>query len=64
MNQRPPTSEPIPAQVTLERRIGDVLAFAFTLVILVYAAAGPITDAVRGIIEATTAGFDELSRRE
>lgn len=55
-----PPSEP----VTIERRIGDLLAFAFTIVILAYAAGGPITDAVRWIVENTTAGFDELSRRD
>ena len=47
-----------------ERRIADALAFVFTLVILVYAASGPISEFVRWFIETTTAGFDELSRRD
>lgn len=49
---------------TLERRVSDVIAFAFTLIILVYAAAGPISELVRWIIETTTPGFDEMSRRD
>lgn len=49
---------------TLETRIADLLAFVFAVVILVYAASGPLSDGVRWIVEATTAGFDELSRRD
>ncbi len=49
---------------SLERRIGDALAFGFALVILIYAASGPITDLVRWIIETTTPGFEEMSRRD
>ena len=48
----------------IESRVADAIAFAFTLVILVYAASGPISEFVRWIIEATTPGFDELSRRD
>ncbi|MEZ5932118.1 MAG: TRAP transporter fused permease subunit [Alphaproteobacteria bacterium] len=51
-------------QVTPEKRLADFLAFAFVLIIILYAASGPISDAVRWLIEATTAGFDELSRRD
>ena len=40
------------------------MAFVFALVILFYAAGGPIGDFVRWFIENTTQGFDELSRRE
>lgn len=47
-----------------ESRVADAIAFAFTLVILIYAASGPISELVRWIIEVTTAGFDELSRRD
>ena len=47
-----------------EYRLGNVAAFAFTLVILIYAASGPISEFVRWVIEATTPGFDALSRRD
>jgi TRAP transporter 4TM/12TM fusion protein len=57
-------SNPLSETVTIERRIGDLLAFTFTIVILFYAAGGPISDAVRWIVENTTAGFEELSRRD
>jgi len=49
---------------SLEKRIADVIAFVFTLVILLYAASGPLSELVRWIIETTTAGFDEMSRRD
>ena len=48
----------------LNHSVGNIIAFSFTLVVLIYAASGPITDLVRWIIEVTTPGFDELSRRE
>lgn len=41
-----------------------MLAGIFGLVILVYAASGPLTEFVQWFIEATTAGFDEMSRRD
>jgi len=47
-----------------ERRIADILAVLFALVILLYAAGGPISDFVRWFVEATTADFEELSRRD
>ncbi len=47
-----------------ETRLADVLAFVFTLVILVYAASGPISELVRWVIETTTPDFDEMSRRD
>ena len=47
-----------------EKRIADLLAFLFVLVILIYAASGPFSELVRWIIESTTEGFEELSRRE
>ncbi len=46
------------------KRFGDLLAFGFTLVILVYAASGPLSEFVRWIIETTTPNFEELSRRD
>ncbi|MEM7243372.1 MAG: TRAP transporter fused permease subunit [Pseudomonadota bacterium] len=45
-------------------RISNAIAFAFTIVILVYAASGPISEFVRWFIETTTTDFEELSRRE
>ncbi|MEM7271217.1 MAG: TRAP transporter fused permease subunit, partial [Pseudomonadota bacterium] len=51
-------------QTPFDKRIADALAFAFALVILFYAASGPLSDLVRWIIEATTADYEELSRRE
>ena len=45
-------------------RTANFLAAGFTLVILVYAASGPISEFVRWAVEATTPGFDELSRRD
>ncbi len=44
--------------------VADILAFAFTCVILVYAASGPLSELVRWIIESTTENFAELSRRD
>lgn len=44
--------------------MADILAVLFALIILFYAAGGPISDFVRWFIETTTAGFDELSRRD
>ena len=45
-------------------RTANFLAVGFTLVILVYAASGPVSEFVRWVVEATTPGFDELSRRD
>ncbi|MCY3996007.1 MAG: TRAP transporter fused permease subunit [Rhodobacter sp.] len=47
-----------------ELRVGNVAAFLFTLTILVYAASGPMSEFVRWFIEATTQGFEDLSRRD
>ncbi|GAB5448390.1 TRAP transporter permease [Gymnodinialimonas sp.] len=52
------------ADVTLERRLADILSVVLSFVILFYAAGGPITDLVRWIIETTTPAFEDLSRRE
>ncbi|MCP4319271.1 MAG: TRAP transporter fused permease subunit [Hyphomicrobiales bacterium] len=49
---------------TLEIRTSDAIACVFVLVILIYAASGPLTEFVRWFIETTTQGFDELSRRD
>ncbi len=50
--------------VRVEQRVADLLAFVFALVILVFAASGPLSEFVRWVIEVTTPGFDELSRRQ
>ena len=50
--------------VTIARRVSDLMAFAFVIVILVYAASGPMNDFVRWVIESTTQGWEELSRRQ
>ncbi len=52
------------AKGTLEIRVADALAVMFVLVILIYAASGPLNELVRWIIETTTSGFSEMSRRD
>ena len=47
-----------------EDRTADFLAFAFVIVILLFAASGPLNELVRWLIKVTSAGFDELSRRD
>lgn len=49
---------------SFEKRLADVLCAVFALVILLYAAGGPISDFVRWFIETTTTGFEDMSRRE
>lgn len=49
---------------TPAKRTADIIAVLFVLLILIYAASGPITEFVRWFIESTTAGFDDLSRRD
>ena len=59
MNDAAPTEEPTP-----EKRLADLLAFAFVVVIIVYAASGPLSELVRWLIETTTAGWEDMSRRD
>ena len=47
-----------------DKKATDVAAFMLSVVILIYAASGPIGEFVKWIIEFTTPGFDELSRRD
>ena len=42
----------------------NFIAVIFTLIILIYAGSGPISEFVRWFIENTTDGFEELSRRD
>lgn len=51
-------------QPHLQKRVADFAAFCFVLVIVIYAASGPIGEFVRWFIETTTADFEELSRRD
>ena len=48
----------------LQKRTGDLIAFSFTVLILVYAASGPLSELIRWIVEASTPDFEELSRRD
>ena len=45
-------------------KAANSIAFLFTLIILIFAASGPLSELVRWIIEVTTEGFDELPRRD
>lgn len=47
-----------------DKRLADALAFAFVLVIVIYAASGPLSDLVRWVIETTSQGWEEMSRRD
>ncbi len=47
-----------------EQRFSSLVGVVFTLVIVIYAASGPLTDFVRWFIETTTSGFDDMSRRD
>ena len=64
MHRRATMSTEAPLAGRFDRRIADVVAVVFTLVILLYAASGPISEFVRWVIEATSPGFDALSRRD
>ncbi|MEH6740260.1 MAG: TRAP transporter fused permease subunit [Sulfitobacter sp.] len=46
------------------KRLSDTLAATFVMVILIYAASGPVSDFVRWFIQATSDGFVDLSRRD
>ncbi|MDG1431500.1 MAG: TRAP transporter fused permease subunit [Paracoccaceae bacterium] len=50
--------------LSFQKRLADMAAFGFVLVILTYAASGPISDFVRWYIETTASGFEDLSRRD
>ncbi|MDC0114298.1 TRAP transporter fused permease subunit [Planktomarina temperata] len=51
-------------QSHLQKKVADFAGFCFVLVIVIYAASGPIGEFVRWFIETTTADFEELSRRD
>ena len=51
-------------KLNLQDRFANILAFGFTIVILIYAASGPIGECVKWFIEISTADFEELSRRD
>ena len=48
----------------VEERIADALACLFAIVILIYAASGPLGELVRWLVETMTDGFPEMSRRD
>lgn len=48
----------------IEKHLADALAFAFVVIIITYAASGPLSELVRWLIETTTAGWEEMSRRD
>jgi TRAP-type uncharacterized transport system fused permease subunit len=52
------------APTSWDKRLADWLCAAFAVVILFYAAGGAISDLVRWLIETTTAGFEDMSRRD
>ena len=52
------------AQPLFDKRATDIAAFMLSIVVLTYAASGPIGEFVKWFIEVTTPGFDELSRRD
>ena len=56
-------SKYIPAML-VTKQVENLLCVLFTLVILLYAASGPLSEFIRWIIETTTSDFAELSRRE
>jgi len=58
------TSAPHMAQGPTVTTIANIASVIFTVIILIYAGSGPISEFVRWFIEATTAGFDEMSRRD
>jgi len=53
-----------PGTRPVHARAADWAAFGFVLVVLIYAASGPLSEFVRWFIEVSTPGFDELSRRD
>ena len=61
------SSETVPAAArrpVVEERIADALACLFAIVILIYAASGPLGELVRWLVETMTDGFPEMSRRD
>lgn len=56
-------TEPLPPD-RADKRIADLVAVAFALIIVLYAASGPLSEFVRWVIANATDGFDEMSRRD
>lgn len=56
--------ETTPPAAPINTGLANVLAFCFAMVIVLYAASGPLSELVRWLIEVTTPGFDDLSRRD
>ena len=47
-----------------DKKASDIAAFLLSVVVLIYAASGPLGEFVKWVIEVTTPGFEELSRRD
>lgn len=62
-NTQNPDSATVPTK-SPDRAVADAAAFLFTVIILVYAASGPLGEFVRCFIETTSDGYSEMSRRE
>lgn len=50
--------------LSFKKNPSDLIAFLLALVVLIYAASGPIGELVRWFIETTTPNWEELSRRD
>ncbi|MGC6516820.1 MAG: TRAP transporter permease [Candidatus Puniceispirillaceae bacterium] len=50
--------------LSFNKKASDLMALLLSVVVLIYAASGPLGEFVRFVIEATTPEFEELSRRE
>ena len=53
-----------PATSPIGKTLADTASFMLALVVLIYAASGPLGECVQWVIEATTPEFDALSRRD
>ncbi len=47
-----------------DKHLADRVAAVFAVVIVIYSASGPLGEFVRWVIETTTPGFDDMSRRD
>jgi len=54
----------LPTLNRTDRLIGDIVAVGLALIAVLYAASGPINDFVHWFITNTTAGFEDLSRKD
>ncbi len=64
VNKNLEMTPPLAGPNNITTRVENFLCVGFALIILIYAASGPMSEFVRWIIEQTTTDFSELSRRE